>query len=716
MPKEIFMNERVISLAKLSRERDLYESAIKVEYDPMDLALTEPMFNAKRIIEYILAQKVYITEDNRYTGMLRFRGDVGVPADLFHRIGHKRFSEAMKNFYAPNYIDNLVVFEWIHSSPDYAYIIENGIEGSLGKIAYYKEQYRFDKERYEYLEGVEHVCRGLIKWSEKCARAHEDAALDCTDEKRRAELLKLAEICRRVPRTPAKTFYEGLQAIIFCFQFLPDSVGTIDRTLLKLYEKDIKEGVITREEAKDLMGEFLVHLSNHTPPTNVHANRTAECHFAIGGYTDRGEDGFSDLSRLIVEALMELDIRRPSISLRWTKKTPFEVLKFMLECERNDKNKRFAFVNDEPRIKAFMNICGYNFSDAVRYTMCGCNEPAFPGAVFMAGLTFNVARSLTNALYNRSEELVSCKTFEEFYAIYREELKKELDIVLDYHDKFCDMRAKDINVLSAFLLEGCIESAKSPTRHGCKNAFGGIDAMGITCVIDSLSMIKQFVFDEKRTDMAHLIETLKNNWRNDPDLRTEILKKGRFFGNNDPLSDEISCLFTTELYNITKDRKLRNGANILFGTLAGYNPHHMVYAAQTAATPDGRYDGDGFMVGIGQSSGKDRKGLLPLMRSVAQMDPCGILCGAFVCNMMIDGALMKNDEYFDKVCLMMEEYFRLGGLQVQLNYVTREELLEARKAPENYRSLKVRVSGYSDNFVDLAEQHQIEILDRTVQS
>ena len=707
------MNQRVIDLAKLSRERDLYEPSVTVEYDPMDMALPEPIFNAKRIIEYILAQPVYIAEQNRYTGMLRFRNDVGVPADIFHRTGHKHFAEAQSSFYR-KYIDNLIVFEWQHSAPNYQYIVENGIEGSLKDIAYYKEQYRFDKERYQYLEGVEQVCNGLIAWSEKCARAHEDAAADCNDEARKAELLKLAEICRRVPRKKAETFYEGLQCIIFCFQFLPDSVGTIDRTLWKLYEKDIRDGVITRDEAKDLVGEFFVHLSNHTPAGHVHANRTAECHFAIGGYTEKGEDGFTDLSRLLVEALMELDIRRPAISLRWTKKTPYEVLRFMLDCERNDKNKRFAFVNDEPRIKALMDICGFTYSDAVRYTMCGCNEPSFPGALFMGGLTVNIARSLTNTLYNRTCDIIKCSTFDEFYEIYREELKKDFDIILDYHDKFSDMRSKDINVLSAFLLDGCIENAKSPTQYGCKHKIGGIEAMGITCVIDSLSIIKQFVFDEKRTDMAHLVETMKNDWQSDSDLRTEILKEGRFFGNNDPLSDEMAQRFTTELYNITKDRKFRNGAGILIGTLAGYNPHHMVYGSMTDATPDGRYKGEGFMVGTGQAGGKDRKGLLPLMRSLAQMDPTGILCGPNVCNMMIDGLLMKNDEYFEKVCLMIEEYFRLGGIHVQLNYVTKEELIEARKAPEKYRSLKVRVSGYSDNFVDLGDQHQTEILNRTV--
>jgi formate C-acetyltransferase len=141
----------------------------------------------------------------------------------------------------------------------------------------------------------------------------------------------------------------------------------------------------------------------------------------------------------------------------------------------------------------------------------------------------------------------------------------------------------------------------------------------------------------------------------------------------------------------------------------------MEFGRRTHATPDARYAGDGFMVGTGQCGGKDRNGLLALMQSLAQMDPTGILCGPNVCNMMIDGALMKNDEYFDKVCLMIEEYFKLGGLHVQLNYVTKEELLAAREDPAKHGHLKVRVSGFSASFNVLPELMQEEIVNRTVQ-
>lgn len=708
------MEQRVTALAALQRKQDLYETPVtEIEYDPLDLALPEAELNGKRIMEYTLAQPVYITEENRFTGMLRFNAPP-VPGDVFSRRGHKWFAEARKHFYFPNYRENLVIFEWQHAAPNYTYIIENGIEGSLKRIALSRERHKSAPEKLSFLKGVEAVCHGVMAWSEKCAGIHEAAAAKCTDPKRRAELELLAAVCRKVPRKPAESFYEALQCLILCFQFLPDSVGTIDRTLYPLYKKDIDSGRITREEAKSLIGEVFIHLANHDPVGTVNADRTAQCHFAIGGYTEDGEDGFNDLSRLMVEALMELDIRRPAISLRWTKKTPYEVLRFMLDCERRDKNKRFAFVNDEPRIKALMEISGFSFADAVKYTMVGCNEPSFPGAVWMGGCTGNAVRSLTNTLFNRADEIADCTDFEQFYSIYRQELKKDIDRIVWYQNQFNDIRAKDVNVLSAFLLDGCIESATAPNAFGCEKKIGGFNLMGITCAIDSLTVIRQFVFEEKRVTMATLIDALRSNWEGNEALRQEILKQGKFFGNNDPLSNEMAQRFTTELRSITKDIKLKHGASILIGTLAGYHPHHRRFGGMTDATPDGRHRGDGFMVGTGQAGGKDRKGLTALMQSLAKMDPTGILCGPNVCNMLIDPAIVRDDEQFEKLCRMIEAYFQMGGIHVQLNYISREELLAAQKEPEKYSHLKVRVSGYSASFVTLSAPLQQDILERTV--
>ena len=710
------MEERVVQLAKVLRQRDLYEKSITdIAYDPFDLALPEAQFNAKRIVDYIMAQPIYLTGENRFTGMVRFV-DPPAPADIFSRRNHKWFAEARKAFYAPQYQENLVVFEWQHAAPNYKYILEHGVSGCLERIEVSKCKHADDPKAMDFLLGVEIVCNGILKWSEKCADAHEEAAKLCADPVRKKELLLLADACRQVPRNPAKNFYEALQSIVFCFQFLPDSVGTLDRTLYPLFKQDMNSGVLTDEVAMSLIGEMFIHFCNHDPVGTVNADRTAQCHFSIGGYLENGEDGFSELSKLMVDTLMSLDIRRPAMSLRWTKKTPFSVLRFMLDCERKDPHKRFAFVNDEPRIKAMMDICGFTFEDAVKYTMVGCNEPSFPGAVWMGGCTANAVHSLTNTLYNRTEEVVNCRSFDEFFDIYKQELQRDIDRIIAYQNMFNTIRAKDTNVLSAFLLDGCIENAIAPNQFGCEKKIGGFNLMGITCVIDSLTIIRQFVYEEKRTDMSHFVQTLRDNWESDEDLRRDVLRKGRFFGNHDPMSDEMARRFTGELYALTHNRKLKYGCNILIGTLAGYNPHHMHYGAMTEATPDGRLKGEGFMVGTGQSAGKDRRGLTALMQSLAKMDENGILCGPNVCNMMVDASVVEDDRKFEKLCRMIETYFGLGGSHVQLNYVSKEVLLAAEKDPDRYRNLKVRVSGYSTSYVYLPALHRKEIMNRTVQS
>ncbi len=707
------MDKRIFDLVEKSKKEDLTETSNTVEYDPFDLALPEAVLNAKRITEYILAQPVFLTDTNRFTGLLRLRG-MGVPGDIFSRADHAHFNEAASHLYC-RYPENLVTFEWQHSAANYERILKFGIKKCLNDIECAKELYKYDKDKYAFEEAMEIVCRGAVKWSNKCAQKHFDAAKSCTDPVRKAELEKLANAASKVPYEPATSFYEGLQTVIFCFNFLPDSIGTLDRYMYDLYRHDIDNNIITRDEAKSLLQEIFIYISNHTPPQAVaRTDFSAECHFAIGGYNENGEDGFTDLSRLIVEALMELDTRRPSISLRRTNKTPFEVLRFMLDAERNDKNKRIAFANDEPRIKALENIIGIPHSEAIKYTMVGCNEPSLPGTLWKGGMTCNIVRSLTNTLKNRKAEVCAAETYEAFEKIFDEELLNDIELILEYEKKFNAIREKDINVLSCFLLDGCIESGLSATQGGCKIKLGGFNAMGLTCLIDSLTVIKQFVFDEKKVSMETLITALENNWNGYGDLRSEIIKHAKFFGNAEEISDTIARKISEKLYDILSVRRYAHGERIIIGTLAGYNPHYASFGKLTTATPDGRFDGDAFMVGTGQANGKDRNGLAALMHSIAQSDPTHIFCGPVVCNMRIEETVIRNDEQFEKFCHMVETYFRSGGIQVQLNYVSKEELLAARATPQEYGSLKVRVSGFSATYVNLDERIQDDILRRTI--
>ena len=154
----------------------------------------------------------------------------------------------------------------------------------------------------------------------------------------------------------------------------------------------------------------------------------------------------------------------------------------------------------------------------------------------------------------------------------------------------------------------------------------------------------------------------------------------------------------------------------LIGDLLGYNEHHKWFGEKTKSTPDGRVAGDLLKFGIGQSAGRDRNDLTALLNSIALLDKNAISCGSTVTNVSLDEQLIKNDEYFDKTVDMFETYFKNGGIHFQLTYVSKEDLLAAKKNPENYGNLRVRVTGFSDYFVKLKDSIQNDIIERTVQN
>lgn len=688
---------------------DIVPKPVPVKYDRADLLEPDPVMHALRFKEYVAKQTVLTDYDIRLVGHLRFDGSFC--ADLFHRSGHKRWAEVASEFYLKMYKD-IATFEWEHSTIDYEMLLKLGIDGLRDKIAESMKNHADDREKTDFLRALSIICDGIDLWSERLAEGCE-AAAESSEPERAAELRKTAEICRLVPKRPARNFREAMQVIAECYWFLPDSIGCIDRYLYDFYSAGIADGSLTRGEAKSLLQELFILIKSHVCNNFSNADKGGEAHFAIGGYNENMEDSWNELSELVLESLMELPLVCPQISIRWTKKMPFEVLRHVLDCERKDKGKRIALISDETRLYAYTKLLGYDLKDAVRYTTVGCNETAFPGSVDMTGMNANIALSVTRMIYEDTERFSACRSFDEVFALFSEHLESVLDEIIEIQDKFNYARAKDNNVLSSLFMQGAIESATSVTRGGSKFSFAAMGTCGLISVIDSMILIKQLVFDEKIVTLQRLYEVLKSDWAEDEELHNYVLRNGGFFGNNDPRSNEIAQLITRTCKNILSDRRDMFGNKLLMGAMDGYNPHSSWFGAVTPATPDGRHSGDPFMVGVGQTNGKDRKGLTSLLLSVAHMDPEHILTASLVFNVNLDEPLIRDDRNFEKTARMIETYFMEGGTQLQLNYVSRETLLDAKKCPDKYGSLRVRVSGFSATFTRLNPLMQDQVIART---
>lgn len=705
------MTERIRRMAEYYHLGDSFPKPRTPEYARGDLLLPDFARQAKRTAEYLLFQEVRIDEDDCMVGRLRFDGSV--EGDVFRGIGYKNRGVIAGAFYKKPF-ENLCTFESQHSTADFQIVLEKGLEGRLSDIRASREAHVGDAEALAYLDALETVIHGMLGWAEKCADACAQMALE-RDEPRKSELMEMARILRKVPAKPAETFREAVQCLYFCWQFLPDSLGLPDRYLYPCYRHDLDAGICDQEKMKELLQELFVMVNAATPVTNVWAgDKGGESHFSLGGFTADGKDGFNDLSRLILEAMMEVPLYRPQVSLRWTPDTPLEVLRLVMDAERRDPFKRIALVNDVPRVRMLTEHVGLPYEQAVRYTMVGCNEPALQGAMYYGGCKTNMVRSLTRTLLESEEECIACKTYDAFFALYKTRFFQDMRRFVEICDGFNAYRAKDVDMLSSVFLFGPVENGKSATRGGCVRAFSGTDLIGLVTVIDSLTVIRQFVYEERRFSMKWLIDMLRSDWDGFEEERREIYRRAQFHGNDEPMTREIAGQVSYMIQEFFQDKRNLYGFKFVIGNQIGYCAHHAWFGLQTPATPDGRHAGDAISFGSGQGGGRDRKGLTALLNSVADMDPACIICGPCVTNVMLDETLIRDDRHFQKTVALVDGYFRKGGMHVQLNYVSREELMEAKREPEKFENLRVRVSGFSGYFTRLDPAIQEEIIARTV--
>jgi len=703
------MNKRIEELTRISLTEGLYPTKVKTEFDREDAFLPRQQRESKRLCEYILNQNPVITKYSKMTGFFAFDGSV--VDDAFHRIGHKHFDILRHEFYLKP-IDNLSTCEWQHATADYEKVLAKGIRGIIDEIDESLKVHTSEEET-EFLNALKKVAETLIKWAHKCADAAIEFSKTVEEKEYKENLENLAATLHKVPENKPENFFEAVLTIYVCFAADPDSVGTLDRYLYPFYKNDIEKGIITKDEAKEYLQELFLMLQSATHINSVAFTRGGQSHFCIGGYLPNGEDGFTELSYFILESLMELPTYIPQVSIRWTSKTPKEALRYAMDCERHDPHKRIAFQNDEKRIKCYTEICGFPFEKAVKYTTVGCNEPAFLGAITGGNSKINILRCMETIFHKENSGVLNCNTYEEFYEIFLKELLSDIETALSYDDKYNKVRAGDINYISSLFFGGCIEKAKSLTQGAGDYAIASPMYLGIPNLIDSLIIVKQFVYDEKIVTIKELAEALKANWEGYEELHGLIKARGDFFGNDTERSNAVARKLYADFYEYLKDKTNIFGYHWLVGDLTGYNIHYKWFGEKTKATPDGRFAGDDLSFGLGQSGGRDRNGLTALLNSIATIDPNAIGCGSTVTNIMLDEQLIKNDEYFEKTVDMFETYFKNGGVHFQLTYVSKEDLIKAKENPDNYKNLRVRVSGFSDYFVKLDESLQENIIERT---
>jgi len=262
------------------------------------------------------------------------------------------------------------------------------------------------------------------------------------------------------------------------------------------------------------------------------------------------------------------------------------------------------------------------------------------------------------------------------------------------------------------LVSDCVKNGTDITAGGARYDFTEVQGVGIANVADSLAAIKKLVFQEKRISLNELVEAMKEDFENRENLRQMLLNDAPKYGNNEPFVDEIAkevvYSFYEEVEKYTNPRGGKFVPGLLTWTLADG------FGSATGATPDGRKIGEVFSDSIGAAQGQDVEGPTALIESVTKIDYTPVV-GGLSFNMKFAPSTLSTDESISKLQSLLRTYFKLNGMQVQLNVVDREMLLEAQRFPEKYRNLIVRVSGWSARFTNLSKALQDDIISRTAQ-
>ena len=706
------MTPRIKEMAATALKKDLFPVSVAVKADPA-YNRDDPIDIAHYIRDYLLAQPTLVRSDDMLAGAFRFAAAIpcdhsekaateeismDIPTDAYHKIGHKFTTEFFRphSDYTPE-SSPICFLDWDHYCTNYPFIIRQGMKGYLRRIEYAKVLHKHNTDELRYLEAMEYTVETIRLFINKVA-----------DDYRREGREDLADRLERVPWNAPENFRDAIQAYWFAWLLLPDCLGRMDQILYPYYKHDIESGVLTEDEAYEVLCEFMIKVFSGRPGGGFTDHRSADNTFSIGGYTQEGKDGFNDVSRLIVEALAELPTWRPQANVRITKLTSLETMTYLAKINKRQNN--VVFTNDEVRLPAFQKL-GMTYEDAVEYTMVGCNEWTAMGKGHTGSQGFfNPIKSFERVLAQDESILDSIASFDDFYALYRAELHTDIYKMMDLADAYFEQASRDVNVITSIFIDDCIEKALPLTRGGARYSASNWSCNGFANIIDSLAVVRKFVFEDRRFKLSEIAAIMAADWEGYEEERREIIQNGEFWG-NDNRTDEIAALFVATLESICSERKPKKGGVFRFGSYTGYNKSNVTMGAQTGATPDGRHAGEFLSNGMGTGVGKSVSGLTAYLKSVAKND-YSFLIGPLATNVMIDKSLANTDEKMEKLAGLYLTFFELGGLQLQPTYLDGDEMERAQLSPAEYENLRVRVTGFSAAFTKLDKGVQDELISR----
>ena len=579
-------------------------------------------------------------------------------------------------------------------TPNYARVISRGLDETEREIRAYREQ-TSDPEKLLFYDSVlSHfpLMRELIA-------QYRDAALT-------AGCTRLADALQRIPQGPAQTFYEAclfLQIIVYFLRCAPHShltFGRFDQYMFPYFQRDLQNGV-SREELFETLEMFFITINFDTDIYQGIQQGDNGQSMVLGGFDGNGESMFNELSRLCMEASIELALIDPKINLRCGKNTPQELLK--LGTKMTKLGLGFPqYCNDDVVVPGLISL-GYDRKDALDYTVAACWEYIVPNCAFdVPNLrTFNFPLVVNRAIH---KSLMESQSFEDLMRAVEDEIRAECREIIDTGY----LRPKCTPLLAVFV-DGCMKKGLDLWQNAPKYHNYGCHGAGISNAVDALAAIRMLIYNEGSLEKEELLCALDADFEGYTELRNRLLgcpKMGQDNDFVDLLANRLMETFSTAL----NGKKSKNGGIWRAGT--GSAMEYILSARQCPATADGRRAYTPYGCSFSPAITARPDGPLSVIRSFTKYDMRRIINGGPL-TLELHDSVFRNEEGERKVSYLVRYFIERGGHQLQLNAVNRDVLIDAQKHPESYPNLIVRVWGWSGYFCELDHEYQNHIISRT---
>ena len=633
--------------------------------------------------------------------------------------------------------------QWVH---DYKKGIDEGFaairaqaEQEMEKLDEMNPADSIDKKAF--YEAVQITCDAIILWAHRHSEKALELAENEKDTKRKEELLEIARITSKVPEYPAETFYEALQSQYFIQMFsrieqktgATISNGRMDQYLWPYYEKDKKAGRIDPEKAKELFTCVWLGMAQYQDlyisPAGVKFNE-GYAHWeavTIGGQDQNGNDATNELSYILLENKREFPLNYPDLAARIHSGSPEKFLHAVAETIKEGSGFP-KLLNDEEIIPTLL-AHGADFANARDYSVSGCTEVRMPnldtfttacpwinlGSILELTLNNGRMKKYGDELLTiETGDLCTFQTYEELEeAFFKQE---EYILKMAFKQQYIANRLHARHFASPFgssLHQLCMKNGQD--LHS-EHVDGGVDIgffdfIGFGTAADSLAALKKTVFEDKTLTMEQVLKALDSDFEQDEIARQRLLHAPKY-GNDDPYADSIAKRI--DRFGVEFGEKYSKYLGVQMDLRYVSQSSNVPFGSVVSATPNGRKVWTALSDGASASQGADSNGPASVLLSNYHTKNNDLKNRASrLLNIKMSPASVQGEAGTQRLIAFIRAWRDLKLWHLQFNIINQKTLLDAQKNPENYRSLLVRVAGYSAYFVQLSPKLQDDIILRT---